>query len=70
MIDSNIERDRVKYTDEDKRIERKGFVELTGRGSTKVIGNMIVIEDSGLLSSGTVIRNGKNVVKIVQPLEL
>ena len=70
MIDSNIERDRVKYTDEDKRIERKGFVELTGRGSTKVIGNVIVIEDSGLLSSGTVIRNGKNVVKIVQPLEL
>ena len=45
-------------------------MELIGSGSTKVISNVIIEEDSGLLSNGTVIGNGKNDVKIVQPLEL
>ena len=66
MIDSDVKRDRIEYTDEDKRGKIKGFVELTGRGSTKVIGNVIAEEDGRFLSSGTVIRNGKNDVKIVR----
>ena len=69
IIDSDAERDRIEYTDEDKRGETKGFVELMGRGSTKVIGNVIAEENSGFLSSGTVIRNGKNDTKIAQPPE-
>ena len=69
MIDSDVKRDRIEYADEDKRGETKGFVELTGRGSTKVIGNMIIEEDGSFLSSGTVIGNRKNDIKIMRPPE-
>ena len=69
MIDSNVKRNRVEYIDEDKRGETKNFVELMGRGSTKVIDNVIVEEDSGFFSSGTVIGNGKNDIKIARPPE-
>ena len=62
-------RNRIEHADEDKRGKIKSFVELTGRNSTKVISNMIVEEDSGFLSSGTVIRNRKNDAKITRPLE-
>ena len=64
MIDPDVERDRIKYADEDKCGETKGFVELTGRNSTKVISNVIAEEDSGFLSSDTVIGNRKNDAKI------
>ena len=64
IIDSNVEKDRVEYADEDKCGKTKGFAELTGRGSTKVISNVIAEKNSGLFSSSIIIRNKKNNVKI------